>query len=292
MLDGFTSINGVTEDLSQPGTDPLPPGAQDGFDDRITLDSLTGKVRWKTPAERAATTPEARIDNENDILYIYTDGACRANGQHGSVAGVGVFFGDDDPRYKPSLPAPAPSPLPPRIPFIPLSPTLLVSSTTNISPKPRNLSEPLQGPRQTNQRAELTALKRALDLTPLNRSVHIFSDSQYAIKCVTTWFHTWRQNNWHTSSKRAVENRDIIEEVLARIEEREVLGVHTRFEWIRGHDGAWGNEEADRLAVEGARNAKRKGLMSEVTAVGVGDYVVGEEEQGNSAGDVEVDEED
>jgi len=272
MLDGFTSINGATEDLPEPGTDPLPPDAEDGFDDRIFLDPSTGKIRWKTPAELAATKPEARVDNQNDMLYVYTDGACRANGQQGSVAGVGVFFGDDDPRYKPPPPAPT------RSPFILLSPTVLISSTTNTSSKPRNLSEPLLGPRQTNQRAELTALKRALDLTPLNRSVHIFSDSQYAINCVTKWFHTWRQNNWHTSSKRVVENRDVIEEVLARIEEREVVGVGTRFEWLKGHDGAWGNEEADRLAVEGARDARRRALVSGVAAVGVGDGVVGNEE--------------
>jgi ribonuclease HI len=62
-----------------------------------------------------------------------------------------------------------------------------------------------------------------------------------------------------------VENRDLIEEILARIEEREVLGIGTRFEWLKGHDGAWGNEEADRLAVEGAR---RKVLGLEVVGVG------------------------
>lgn len=241
--EGFTSINGIAEDLPEPGTDPLPPGAEDGFDDRILIDPSTGRVRWKKPAELAATKPQARVDNNNDILYIYTDGACRANGRRSAVAGVGVFFGDDDPRYA--------SPTS-------FSPTHL----TRPPPQNRNLSEPLPGPRQTNQRAELTAIKRALDLTPLNRSVHIFSDSKYAINCVTTWFRAWRQNNWHTSSKRAVENRDIIEEILARIEEREVLGVGTQFEWLKGHDGAWGNEEADRLAVEGARDGRRRGLGS------------------------------
>jgi ribonuclease HI len=129
MSDGFTSINGDNEDLPKPGTDPLPPGTEDGFDDRIILDPSTGKVRWKTPAEFAATTPQARVDNKKDTLYVYTDGACRANGQQGSVGGVGVFFGDNDPRYTsqpqaPSLPPPnpplTPSPLPsPSPPLLP-----------------------------------------------------------------------------------------------------------------------------------------------------------------------------
>lgn len=116
----------------------------------------------------------------------------------------------------------------------------------------RNVAEALPGARQTNQRAELTALKRALDITPLHRAVRIFSDSAYAIKCVTEWFVAWRRSDWKTSSKKPVENRDIIEEVLARIEEREAVGSRTIFEWCKGHNGELGNEEADRLAVEGA----------------------------------------
>jgi ribonuclease HI len=30
---------------------------------------------------------------------VYTDGACSGNGQLGSVAGIGVWWGVDDPRY-------------------------------------------------------------------------------------------------------------------------------------------------------------------------------------------------
>lgn len=34
-----------------------------------------------------------------DLLEIYTDGSTLSNGQTGAVAGVGVFFGDGDPRH-------------------------------------------------------------------------------------------------------------------------------------------------------------------------------------------------
>ena len=30
---------------------------------------------------------------------VYTDGACKGNGQAGSIAGVGVWWGYNDPRY-------------------------------------------------------------------------------------------------------------------------------------------------------------------------------------------------
>jgi ribonuclease HI len=35
----------------------------------------------------------------NGILHIYTDGSSRGNGKVGASAGVGVFFGESDPRF-------------------------------------------------------------------------------------------------------------------------------------------------------------------------------------------------
>lgn len=42
-------------------------------------------------------------DLDEDLLEIYTDGSTLANGQNGAVAGVGVFFGDGDPRLVSAL---------------------------------------------------------------------------------------------------------------------------------------------------------------------------------------------
>ena len=117
----------------------------------------------------------------------------------------------------------------------------------------RNVSETLPGSRQTNQRAELTAILRALEIVPRNRDVVIITDSKYAIDCVTEWFINWRRNGWKTASGKAVENKDIIENVLSKIEERAKLVVRTDFEWIKGHANHPGNVEADRLALDGAK---------------------------------------
>lgn len=81
----------------------------------------------------------------------------------------------------------------------------------------------------------------------------IFTDSRYAIDCVTSWFINWRRNNWKTSNGKPVENKDLVESILSRIEERQELKVKTLFEWVKGHNKDAGNEEADRLAVNGAR---------------------------------------
>jgi len=169
---------------------------------------------------------------KNPVLRIYTDGSALSNGQSGSNAGVGVWFGDHDTRYPSSFSLPQFSPL-----------------TTH-----RNISEPLAGPRQTNQRAELTAILRAINVSPAHRDVLIFTDSQYAIKCVTLWHHNWIRNNWITSVGRPVENRDLVEQIMDKIRERECAGSRTTFEWVKGHTGQNdGNMQADKLAVQGAR---------------------------------------
>jgi ribonuclease HI len=56
----------------------------------------------------------------------------------------------------------------------------------------------------------------------------------------------------------------LIESILAKIEERNLLGVKTLFEWVKGHNRDPGNEEADRLAVNGARKGveERRAAMN------------------------------
>ena len=90
-------------------------------------------------------------------------------------------------------------------------------------------------------------------MAPQHRDVQIFTDSQYAIKCVTVWHHNWIRNNWMTSVARPVENRDLVEQIVNKIAERDRAGTCTRFEWVKGHSGQNdGNHQADRLAVRGA----------------------------------------
>ena len=64
-----------------------------------------------------------------------------------------------------------------------------------------------------------------------------------------------------TTLGKKVENQDLIEEILEKIQEREDIGAQTGFEWVKAHTGmadgnSQGNCQADRLAIEGARKAK------------------------------------
>ncbi|KAF2204342.1 ribonuclease H-like protein [Delitschia confertaspora ATCC 74209] len=199
----------------EPGTGLLPPDAEDGFDDRIILNPVDGTIEYKTEHQMNATKLQPTGEIKGPII-IYTDGSSRGNGKVGAVAGVGVYFGAGDDR---------------------------------------NVSERLQGPRQTNQRAELTAIQRAVDIAPIDVDIEIYSDSKYGISCVTEWFKNWRRNGWKTASGKTVDNRDIIEPILERIDMRKLAKANTKFVWVRGHANDPGNEAADKLAVAGAQRS-------------------------------------
>lgn len=265
------------------GTGPLPPGAEDGFDPNIRLGE-SGELVPKTEEERAKTKLVPHEKDPPAMLRIYTDGSSLRNGTAGARAGVGVFFGPQDPKYDPTSSSPPPSP------------TALQTQTvysidwtarraavskrghrdddeehdeqdaaaaedTATGPKLtnwryRNVSEALKGSKQTNQRAELTAIQRALDIAPKHRDVTIYTDSRYSIDCVTNWYRGWERNGWVNSKGKPVENVDLVKGVRGAIAEREMMKRKTLFVWVKGHQGNAGNVEADRLANEGARMAR------------------------------------
>ncbi|KAF2744494.1 ribonuclease H-like protein [Sporormia fimetaria CBS 119925] len=201
----------------EPGTGPLPPDAQDGFDRTIVLRADTGRIEYKTEEELAARKWQPTGDFRGPLV-IHTDGAAPKNGQVGAVAGIGVYFGPQNPN---------------------------------------NVSAWLGEGRQTNQRAELAAIKRAVHIAPIDREALIRSDSNYSIQCVTTWFQRWESNDWKTAGGKAVENRDLIEPIIERLRERKMAGADTKFEWVKGHGTDAGNIAADRLAVQGAEIGRR-----------------------------------
>jgi ribonuclease HI len=91
----FPETNGNFE----PGTGPLPPNAEDGFDDRIKLPTnrTDGLLEFKTEAELHARKKQPTGYFEG-CLEIWTDGAAKGNGKAGAAAGIGIWFGHDDAR--------------------------------------------------------------------------------------------------------------------------------------------------------------------------------------------------
>ena len=83
----------------EPGTGPLPPGAEDGFDPNIMLDPVSGKVVYKTQEQRQATKPNPAGRARSGTLRVHTDGSSLRNGGSDAFAGVGVYFGPGDSRW-------------------------------------------------------------------------------------------------------------------------------------------------------------------------------------------------
>ena len=61
----------------------------------------------------------------------------------------------------------------------------------------------------TNNRMELTAAIKALESVSENETIHLYTDSTYVQKGITEWITNWKKNNWITSSKKTVSNKDL-----------------------------------------------------------------------------------
>lgn len=150
------------------------------------------------------------INKHNEIShYVYTDGACINNGKPNAKAGMGVFFNENDPR---------------------------------------NVSKKVEG-KQTNNTAELGAVYEALCLLTNEirneENICIVTDSEYVIKCCTTYGAKCKIDNW----KKDIPNKDLVKTLFTAFDNYSNLSLMH----IDAHTGkqdvhSLGNEEADKLA--------------------------------------------
>ena len=99
----------------------------------------------------------------------------------------------------------------------------------------------------TNNRMELMAPINALkDIEPQSE-VEIYTDSQYVKLGITEWINNWLRNNWKTSKKEDVKNKDLWLELYSL---NECLNI--KWHWIKAHAGNSLNEEVDLLAKQAA----------------------------------------
>ncbi|XP_071067947.1 ribonuclease H1 isoform X2 [Dasypus novemcinctus] len=117
---------------------------------------------------------------------------------------------------------------------------------------PLNVGIRLPG-RQTNQRAEIHAACKAIEQAKaqnINKLV-LYTDSMFTINGITNWVQGWKKNGWKTSTGKDVINKEDFVEL-----ERLTQGMDIQWMHVPGHSGFIGNEEADRLAREGAKQSQ------------------------------------
>lgn len=164
-------------------------------------------------AGEMVVAPEPANINLGDFqpdYYVYTDGACSKNGTRNASAGIGVFFGENDPR---------------------------------------NVSAKLLG-KQTNNLAELTAIVQAHAAIQSDiltgKKIAIVTDSEYAIKCVSTYGEKCCKQHWNVD----IPNKELVK---TAYELYQKISNSVRFIHIRAHTQktdihSIGNDHADRLA--------------------------------------------
>jgi len=158
---------------------------------------------------------EAFIKGEDDSEFIhidycvYTDGSCVDNGKPNARAGMGIYFGEDDER---------------------------------------NISQRVIG-KQSNNTAELGALIYVYKLIEKDilsgKQIAVVSDSEYAIRCVTSYGKKCSDENW----TKPIPNKDMVHAAYNLY--KDISNVH--FVHIKAHTGkddihSKGNEGADKLA--------------------------------------------
>ena len=99
----------------------------------------------------------------------------------------------------------------------------------------------------TNNKMELMAPIKALLEVEKNQLIEIYTDSQYVRLGITDWIHKWITNNWQTSKKEPVKNKDLWIELYELTKSFEVKWI-----WVKAHTGNVLNEEADLLAKQAA----------------------------------------
>tara|TARA_B100000767_G_scaffold251040_1_gene253752 strand:- start:774 stop:1199 length:426 start_codon:yes stop_codon:yes gene_type:complete len=101
----------------------------------------------------------------------------------------------------------------------------------------------------TNNKMELMAPIGALKKIDKNNKVEIYTDSKYVKLGITEWIHKWKKNNWQTSKKENVKNKELWVELYELTKSFEINWI-----WVKAHAGDALNEEVDLLAKKAAES--------------------------------------
>lgn len=100
---------------------------------------------------------------------------------------------------------------------------------------------------------EYRAVAEALAALPPGASAVVFSDNMSLVENLARRLDIWRANDFKKVDPLVV---DSVRRIDATIQAN---NLRLRFQWLRGHNGNAGNERADALAAEAAREAKSTG---------------------------------
>ena len=96
----------------------------------------------------------------------------------------------------------------------------------------------------TNNIMEITAVIEALKCLKNECKATVYSDSAYVVNCFNQgWIYNWKKNNWKTSTKGSVKNKELWEELYTLVKKYNV-----EFVKVKGHSDNELNNRCDELA--------------------------------------------
>ena len=160
-----------------------------------------------------------KYDIKEVDYFVYTDGSCYNNGNIKSLAGIGIYFDQNNTKN--------------------------VSKVIERSNK------------QTNNTAELMAIIEAYEIikNDLNsKKICIFTDSEYSIKCATSYGAKCESNNWIKN----IPNKELVKQIYNIYNSNNNLMLkHIKAHTNLQDNHSIGNANADKLAYDAIKNYKR-----------------------------------
>jgi ribonuclease HI len=167
--------------------------------------------------------PQTSI-KEKIKLIAYCDGSTYGNGSKSASGGIGIYFGENDPK---------------------------------------NVSEPFLDSIPNNQKTELLAMARTIEI--INHVIdndpfhyyecEIHSDSEYVINSLLKWMSGWIKNNWISSKGKPIKHIELQKRMASAYNrhKRQIKVTH-----VTSHTGqrdvhSIGNDKADALAKLGSQ---------------------------------------
>ena len=100
----------------------------------------------------------------------------------------------------------------------------------------------------TNNRMELMAPIMALKKIKIKSEITIYTDSRYVKDGITEWIKKWKLNNWKSSNKKPVKNKDLWVKLDNHCQKHNVS-----WKWVKAHASNKLNNLVDELAVSKAK---------------------------------------